>query len=160
LNLQPTQLGTLIDEMLDFFTPTAKQAGIKITWYPNSETPMVMLDRELIKQALLNLMLNAEQAMPQGGEIILQSHVRPGWLCLDVIDTGCGVAPDRLEKVFQPFYTTKQGGSGLGLATTRKIVEAHGGKISVVSDVGTGTKFTIELPTENVPTRAKQPASE
>jgi two-component system, NtrC family, sensor histidine kinase HydH len=147
LQQQPTRLDDMVGEMVDFFTPTAKQAGIKITWYPNSAMPEVQLDRDLFKQALLNLMLNAEQAMPEGGELILQAHVQPGWLCLDVIDTGCGIPPDQLEKIFQPFHTTKPDGSGLGLATTQKIIRAHGGTIGVVSEVGRGTKFTIQLPT-------------
>ena len=153
LHQQPTQLSEVIGEMVDFFTPTAKQAGITITWYPNSAMPEVPVDRELFKQALLNLMLNAQQAMPEGGEIILQSHMKPGFLCLDIIDTGCGIAGEQLEKIFQPFHTSKVDGSGLGLATTRKIIRAHGGTIGVISDVGRGTKFTIELPAANTDTK-------
>jgi signal transduction histidine kinase len=106
----------------------------------------VLLDHELFKQALLNLMLNAEQAMPEGGEITLQTRSESDLVCLDIIDTGSGIEPEDLKKLFRPFHTTKPGGTGLGLATTRKIVEAHGGEISVQSAPGRGTKFTIRLP--------------
>ena len=100
----------------------------------------------LFKQALLNLMLNAEQAMPDGGEIVLQTRLDGDWLYLDVIDTGQGIEPATMEKLFRPFHTTKPGGTGLGLATTRKIVRSHGGDIEVQSEPGHGTKFTIRLP--------------
>jgi signal transduction histidine kinase len=104
-------------------------------------------------------MLNAEQAMPDGGEIILQTSLCPDGVCLDVIDSGCGIEPDQQEKVFRPFHTTKANGSGLGLATTRKIINAHGGTISLVSEVGRGTKFTIKLPIThaNAPGRSLVP---
>jgi two-component system sensor histidine kinase HydH len=106
----------------------------------------VPLDRELFKQALLNLVLNAEQAMPDGGEIVLQTRLDGDAVYLDVIDTGKGIDPDDLPKLFRPFHTTKPGGTGLGLALTRKIVRAHGGEIAVQSEPGRGTRFTIRLP--------------
>jgi signal transduction histidine kinase len=132
--------------MVDFLSPTAKQKGIAITWYPGGGLPPVMLDRDLFKQALLNLLLNAEQAMPNGGEIILQASREADFVKLDVIDTGCGIAPDMLPKIFKPFHTTKPGGNGLGMPTTRKIVQAHGGNINVQSEEGRGTKASIRLP--------------
>ncbi len=95
-------------------------------------------------------MLNAQQAMPEGGTLTLQAEARPEELCLSLIDTGQGMTPEVSAKVFQPFFSTKTGGSGLGLATTRKIVEAHGGRIEVQSEVGRGSKFTIHLPTNPV----------
>src|SRR5262249_56545631 len=109
----------------------------------------VRRDRDLFKQALLNLTLNAEQAMPEGGELTIQAERGPaaGRVCLSLIDTGKGMSPEVRARVFQPFFSTKQGGTGLGLATTRKIVLAHGGTIEVESEVGRGSKFTIRLPT-------------
>jgi signal transduction histidine kinase len=100
----------------------------------------------MFKQALLNLMLNAEQAMPGGGELTVQAVREPEAVALSLIDTGKGMAPEVLERVFRPFFSTRPGGTGLGLPTTRKIIEAHSGTIDVQSEVGRGTKFTIRLP--------------
>jgi two-component system, NtrC family, sensor histidine kinase HydH len=151
LELLPTELGKVIEEMIDFFDPTARAANIKIVPYLPADLPPVPLDRELFKQALLNLMLNAEQAMPEGGELTIQAErdSAAAGVYLSLIDTGKGMSPDVCAKVFQPFFSTKQGGTGLGLATTRKIVLAHGGTIDVQSEVGRGSKFTIRLPTTN-----------
>ncbi len=146
LRLEPTGLDDVVGEMVDFLSPTAKQKGIAITWYPGGNLPRVSMDRDLFKQALLNLLLNAEQAMPGGGEIILQASREAEFVKLDVIDTGCGIAPDMLPKIFKPFHTTKPGGTGLGLPTTRKIIQAHGGKIDAQSEEGRGTKVSIRLP--------------
>ena len=110
------------------------------------DLPPVALDADLFKQALLNLLLNAQQAMPDGGEITLQAGRDGDGVVLNVIDTGKGMAPEVAEKVFRPFFSTRPGGTGLGLATTRKIVAAHGGAIHVQSEVGRGSKFTIRLP--------------
>ena len=146
LRLEPTRLNDQVSEMVDFLLPTAKQKGITITWYPDGSLPEIPLDGDLFKQALLNLLLNAEQAMPDGGEIVLQTSQEPDWVRLDVIDTGCGIPSDELPLLFKPFHTTKPGGTGLGLPTTRKIIEAHGGSIDAQSEVGHGTKFAIRLP--------------
>ena len=91
-------------------------------------------------------MLNAEQAMPEGGTITLIGRTDGDAVCLDLIDTGCGMTPDVLAKVFRPFHTTKQTGSGLGLPTARKVVLAHGGTIEMQSEPDRGTKVTIRLP--------------
>jgi signal transduction histidine kinase len=146
LHLEPCGLDELVGDVVDFLSPTARQKGIKIIWYPGGEIPNVLIDRDLFKQAMLNLMLNAEQAMPDGGEIILQASRDQEAVCLDVIDTGCGIPAEELPKLFRPFHTTKPGGTGLGLPTTLKIINAHGGTIKVQSEVGRGTKFSIRLP--------------
>ncbi|MBO0700235.1 MAG: two-component sensor histidine kinase [Zavarzinella sp.] len=145
---EPTRLEDVAQEMIDFFGPTAKAADINISLYAAPGVPAVPLDRDLFKQALLNLMLNAEQAMPEGGELILQTRANGDGVYLDVIDTGKGIEPGDLPKLFRPFHTTKPGGTGLGLATTRKIVRAHGGDIEVQSEPGHGTKFTVRLPVQ------------
>jgi signal transduction histidine kinase len=146
LDLVPSDLAAPIEEMIDFFGPTARQANIEIKCYLPADLPTVRLDRDIFKQALLNLMLNAEQAMPNGGELTIQATAAPGEVCLDLIDTGAGMPPEVLDRVFQPFFSTKAGGTGLGLPTTRKIIVAHGGTLDVQSEVGRGTKFTIRLP--------------
>ena len=100
-----------------------------------------------IEQALLTLLSNATEAMPTGGRITVVGRADDGrTLRLEVIDTGPGIAPDRLGRVFNLFYTTKATGTGLGLAVAKKIVEMHGGTISVASKPGRGAHFTIELP--------------
>ncbi len=167
LSVEPTTLDAVVARMVDFLTPTARQQKIEIRWFASGDLPPVNLDRDLFDQCLLNLMLNAEQAMPDGGTLTLIGRLEergggpgPGGgypgaprprgpsplVCLDVIDTGHGIPPDQLPKLFRPFHTTKPSGHGLGLATTRKIVLAHGGTIGVQSEPGRGTKFTIRLP--------------
>ncbi|WP_439621127.1 two-component system sensor histidine kinase NtrB [Gemmata sp.] len=147
---EATPLDTVVSRVVDFLSPTARQQKVEITWYPAADLPTVSLDRDLFELCLLNLMLNAEQAMPDGGTLTLIGRLERAadrdWVCLDVIDTGQGIAADQLPKLFRPFHTTKANGHGLGLATTRKIVLAHGGTIDVQSEPGRGTKFTIRLP--------------
>jgi signal transduction histidine kinase len=148
LELVATDLGKIIEEMVDFFGPTGKSASIEIKTFIPADLPMVLMDRELFKQALLNLMLNAEQAMPMGGELTIQAareNKSPPCVCLTLIDTGKGINPEVLPRIFEPFFSTKQGGSGLGLPTTKRIIEAHGGTLEVRSEVGRGTQFTICL---------------
>lgn len=153
IRMRPTTLDTVVARMIDFLSPTARQRGIEINWYPAPDLPPVLLDEDLFEQALLNLMLNAEQAMPEGGTLTLIGRVEDAesplgtpWICLDVIDTGCGMSPEVMENLFRPFHTTKTNGSGLGLPTARKIIVSHGGTIDVQSEPGRGTKFTIRLP--------------
>jgi signal transduction histidine kinase len=146
LNLAPADLGQVVEEITDFFLPTARVANIGIKLYVPPDLPAVALDREVFNQALLNLLLNAQQAMPEGGEITLQASATASEVCLNLIDTGQGMPPEVAARAFEPFYSTKPGGSGLGLATTRKIIEAHGGTIEVQSSVGHGTKFSVRLP--------------
>jgi two-component system, NtrC family, sensor histidine kinase HydH len=152
LDLRPTCLRTVIEEMVDFFSPTAKQANVAITTYLPADLPNVAIDEDLFKQALLNLMLNAEQAMPQGGELIVQACGENGGIRLDLIDTGVGMTADQATRVFRPFFTTKPGGNGLGLPTTKRIMEAHGGTIDVESETGKGTKFTVRMPAASAAT--------
>ena len=148
LELAPAKLAAVIEEMVDFFGPTARQVQIEINCFFPADLPPVRLDREMFKQALLNLFLNAVQAMPEGGELTIQAvHQEASrTVLLSLIDTGKGMKPETLARVFRPFFSTRAAGTGLGLPTTRKIIEAHGGAIEVESEVGTGTKFTIRLP--------------
>ncbi|MFO0821860.1 MAG: ATP-binding protein [Gemmataceae bacterium] len=146
ITTEPTPLDAVVARVVDFLSPTARQQKIEINWYPAPDLPPVSLDRDLFELCLLNLMLNAEQAMPEGGTITLMASRDGDWVCLDVIDTGQGIPPEQLPKLFRPFHTTKANGHGLGLATTRKIVLAHRGSIGVQSEPGRGTKFTIRLP--------------
>jgi two-component system, NtrC family, sensor histidine kinase HydH len=110
---------------------------------------VVPVDPKLIKQALLNLMINALHAMNErGGELILSLTASPGEAIVQVTDTGVGIPAEVADKIFKAYYSTKAGGTGLGLAMTRRIVEEHGGKISVESEPGKGSVFSIRLPRE------------
>jgi two-component system sensor histidine kinase HydH len=141
----PCDLKGVVEELRDFCEPQAVVHGVVIrTQY--EDLPPLPLDVDLFKQALLNLILNALNAMPDGGELILSTRAEGEFQVLDVTDTGKGILPDHQAKVFQAFFTTRPGGTGLGLPTTRKIVEAHGGSIEVFSEPGLGSRFTVRLP--------------
>jgi two-component system, NtrC family, sensor histidine kinase HydH len=146
LKLEPTDLNTIIDEMRDFYEPHASTKGIVVRTKFAHDLPPVHLDRELFKQAVLNLVLNAEHAMPEGGELILTTRRQGRWNRLDVVDTGVGMTEEVRSRIFDAFFSTRAGGSGLGLPTTRKIIEAHGGAIDVQSDLGKGSQFSVRLP--------------
>jgi D-alanine transaminase len=146
LERQPADLGAVVDDMVSFFAPTAAIDRIEVNSYVPSGLPPVPLDVQLFKQALLNLLLNAQQSMPEGGEITLQAAAENGEVVLHVIDTGKGMNEEALRKAFKPFYSTRPGGTGLGLPTAKKIVEAHGGSLAAESAPGRGTRFTLRLP--------------
>jgi two-component system sensor histidine kinase HydH len=146
LKLEPTDLNAVIDDLRDFFEPHAGTKGIVIRTRFAPDLPAINLDRDLFKQAILNLVLNAEHAMPSGGELILTTRHEEPWIVFDVIDTGQGMPEPVCTRIFDPFFSTRSGGSGLGLPTTRKIIEAHGGAIRVQSEPGKGSQFTVLLP--------------
>jgi signal transduction histidine kinase len=146
LHLVPADLNLQIEDVLEFFAPEAKNAGVEIVKYLDPELPRVMLDGQAFRQALLNLIINAKQAMPEGGQLVVRTAAERNLVAVYLIDTGVGMDERTALQMFEPFYTTKPGGSGLGLPTTQKIVEAHGGRIGVQSEVGRGTQITIELP--------------
>jgi nitrogen fixation/metabolism regulation signal transduction histidine kinase len=111
----------------------------------------VPADPELLGRAVRNLVLNAMDAMPQGGSIGLHAFRRNGQVILEVSDTGAGLTPEECERLFTPYYTTKHYGTGLGLAIVQSVVSDHGGRISVASTPGLGTTFSIELPAARNP---------
>jgi len=106
----------------------------------------------------LNLFINAQQAMDQGGELLIRTVRRPDAAVLQISDTGKGIPPDKLPTIFRPYSSSRSGGTGLGLATARKIIEAHHGTISVHSELGKGTSFTIELPLADTGSETSEPA--
>jgi signal transduction histidine kinase len=146
LNLQPSDLNAIVHQVIEFYRPKAAQSGVEIVDYLMGNLPTVLLDREAFHGALLNLMLNAEQAMPKGGQLVVRTYATGDGVALDLIDTGCGIDPETGEKVFETFFTTKRGGSGLGLPTVRKIIEGHNGNIILQSEPGRGTQVTLKLP--------------
>lgn len=157
VRLEPVDLNFEISRLVEFFRPRAQEAKIELVCYLDPDLPSVVVDRESLHGALINLVLNAEQAMPEGGQLVIRTRLAAAGVAVDLIDTGRGMDAKTKEQVFQAFFSTKPGGSGLGLPTTRKIIEAHGGKISVQSEPGRGTQFTIELPTPPRLTAVKPP---
>jgi len=146
LRLEPTDLNALIRRVLEFFAPKARESGIEVICYLDPDLPSVVLDQENFHGALINLILNAQQAMPNGGQLVVRTRQTAAGVALDLIDNGTGIDERTQAQIFDAFFSTKPGGSGLGLPTTRKIVEAHGGQIGVQSEPGKGTQITIELP--------------
>ncbi len=148
LELEETDLNNLIQEFIDFYRPQANDYGIEISPHFDSHLPRVRVDKSLMRQVFMNLVLNAQQAMPEGGLLEIQTHQQGKGVVLEIIDTGIGMDERARSKMFQVFFSTKPSGSGLGLPTVRKIVEAHGGTIDCESEPGRGTKFAITLPAD------------
>ncbi len=145
-NFVAADINTEITDLLDFFSLEAKESEIEIQRYLDSELPPIQIDPEAFRGAMLNLLLNAKQAMPTGGQLIVRTELQGERVAIYLIDTGCGMDEKTASQMFETFYSTKPGGSGLGLPTTHKIIEGHGGRISVQSEVGRGTQFVVELP--------------
>ncbi|RLS39097.1 MAG: two-component sensor histidine kinase [Planctomycetota bacterium] len=145
-----TSLNRIVTEFLEFYRPEAQSSGIDVSPHLATDLPLVSVDETLIRQVLANLFRNAQQAMPDGGQIDVQTSAHNERVTLCVIDTGKGMDERARKKAFEPFFSTKSNGSGLGLPTVRKIIEAHGGTIYCESEPSRGTKFTIELPASSI----------
>ena len=146
LTVAPADINALLQEMIDFHAPKAQAMQVLVRHDLPPAIPQVQLDIDLFKQAFLNLFLNALQAMPNGGEMIVRTRCDGKNVLINVIDTGPGMSRETMAKIFKPFFSTRPSGSGLGLPTTKKIIEAHQGKLLVDSEPGKGTAFTIVLP--------------
>ncbi len=146
LEMSPSNLNDQINTVLRLYQAQADKTGIDVVRYLDPDIPSILLHSDSIQAALVNLVKNAMEAMPDGGQLMVRTYSTPHGVALDLIDTGCGMDETTALRMFEPFYSTKQGGSGLGLPTARKIIEAHGGRISVQSEVGRGTKFVLEFP--------------
>ena len=146
LQLENVNLCRLIEELTDFFAPQTEAAKILMRAYLPDEPIHCSLDANLIKQALLNLMINATQAMSAGGELFIKVSTNRNEAIVEVTDTGDGIGPDELGRIFEVYYSTKHHGTGLGLPVSKKIIEEHGGRLEIESVLDQGTTFTIVLP--------------
>jgi PAS domain S-box-containing protein len=146
VRLEATQLADLLREVLEVAAPQLDRANVRVAQLLPIDVPEVFVDRALLKQAVLNLVLNAVDAMPNGGQLQLTLSRRGEMAEITVGDTGKGIPAENRQKVFQLFFTTRPGGSGIGLASTFRIVQLHNGSIDFTSEVGRGTTFRIELP--------------
>ncbi|MEI9478317.1 MAG: GAF domain-containing protein [Deltaproteobacteria bacterium] len=145
--LQEADVLSLFEETLQLLKPQIEKQRISVQKEFHSLPPTV-LDREQMKQVILNLLLNALQAMPGGGRLRLSGQVLEDnrWIQLSVQDTGVGIPPEDMNKLFDPFFSTKEGGVGLGLSIAHRIIDQHRGKIQMESTPGQGTLFTLWLP--------------
>ena len=142
---EEVDLRSLIQEILLLTSRNLAQRQVAVTSYVNVEEPLIGNPAQL-KQVVLNLVLNAMEAMPEGGELAIDVHPADGGAVISVTDTGIGMDAETVAQIFDPFYSTKQEGTGLGLAVTYGIIEGHGGRITVDSELGKGTRFSIWIP--------------
>lgn len=167
LDPHPKDLSRIVDELCDFFHPQCDQHGVTLRTRLAEKPLMVQVDESLFKQALLNLLLNAVQAMTvetagrgkanpdrpdarASRELMLRVDADEDEARVHVIDTGPGIAPEKLDEIFHPYVSHKTGGTGLGLPTARRIIEEHGGQLAAHSEPGRGSDFVISLPRATV----------
>lgn len=148
LQLARVGLNGLISDMVDFYSPQARSHSITIRQGLCNEPLICKADADMLKQVILNLFINAQQAMSDGGELMIRTDRQDKDAIIQISDTGSGIAADKLPHIFDAYYSSRPQGSGLGLPTAKRIVEEHNGTISVDSEPGKGTLFTIRLPVE------------
>jgi signal transduction histidine kinase len=158
--LQPAQvdLNVLLEDLVDFYTPQAQRHSITIRQGLYAEPLFCKADSSMLKQVFLNMFINAQQAMPRGGELLIRTDKQKQHARIEISDTGTGIAPAKLPYIFQPYYSSRRRGTGLGLASAKKIITAHHGTVAVNSDTSKGTSFIIQLPlyqTSGLPQEAK-----
>jgi signal transduction histidine kinase len=144
--LKPASLDDVIEKTIELLRPELDNRGINLKTKLARRLPMRPLDATQIQQVLVNLVKNAMQAMTKGGTLTLQTGETPDAVWVSVADTGGGIPQEQINRIFEPFYTTKKKGTGLGLMIVQRIIRAHGGHIEVESQVGRGTTFRIWLP--------------
>jgi two-component system, sporulation sensor kinase E len=144
--LSPGSLNDVARETLELLRPELENRGLQLREKLARRLPLAPLDSGQMKQALVNLIKNAMQAMTRGGVLTLNTGGSGDWVWVDVSDTGGGIPEDKLNHIFEPFYTTKKKGTGLGLMIVQRIVRQHGGRIELESRVGQGTTFRLRLP--------------
>jgi signal transduction histidine kinase len=147
LNRLANNVDTIIEECLDVVAAETQKRKVQVRRQSAPGLSETNIDRMRMKQVLINLIINAIQASPDGENVIIRTHQTKSETIIEVVDFGCGITPDQREEIFMPFFSTKKDGTGLGLPIVRKIVEAHQGKIQVISNPKGGTIFRIVVPT-------------
>jgi PAS domain S-box-containing protein len=143
LRLRPTHCADLIEAALGYLDLDGRPIAIVNGTEPAAR---VLVDPDKMRQALLNILLNAVQSIEAKGEVRIRTEVEPDSVSIAITDTGCGMTPEQVQEAFSPFFTTKEKGTGLGLSVAAKIVTGHGGSLSVESQVGRGSTFRVHLP--------------
>ncbi len=144
--LERRELNPLVHDTIEFVKFELEEAGVSVEESYVDPLPNLDLDEKYIKQALLNIIKNAIAAMPRGGRLLIRTEVDSGDVMLRVSDTGVGVPDENIAKIFEPYFTTKEFGSGLGLTVVYKIIQEHGGEITLSSKEGEGTTFSLSFP--------------
>jgi signal transduction histidine kinase len=146
LKLRTVSVHNLLAEIVELARPQAESSNIRLKLQEDAEDMEVRVDHDLIQQAFLNVVVNAIEVMPEGGELLFQSLVNDDTAEIRISDSGPGISPELRDKIFRLYFTTKKEGSGIGLAMTFRIVQLHDGTIDFTSDPGKGTTFFIRLP--------------
>jgi signal transduction histidine kinase len=167
LHLGKADINRIVGDVTAFILPECARARVDLAFYPDQQIPLVVVDERLLKQALLNLLLNAIQAMEGHGEVegaqarphqlIIRTRVESDAVRIDVIDNGPGIPSELQDRVWEVYFSRRRGGSGLGLPTARRIVEEHGGQLSFETEVGKGSDFILRLPISGPPQVDAQP---
>jgi signal transduction histidine kinase len=146
LNLRESSLQDLLKNLVTFFQEEASSLGITLQAEIPSVLPLIKMDPERLTQAFINIMKNGMQAMGQGGNLRIETKSLKEGVEVIISDSGPGIIPEQMEKIFNYYYTTKEKGVGLGLPIAHRIIEAHGGQLKIESRVGSGTKVKVTLP--------------
>lgn len=146
LAMENVDLGKLVEDTISLIKPQADEQGVEVTLDVEAFPAVILGDRERLKSCFSNIAINALQAMPTGGLLATRIEKHDGNIAVKVTDTGVGITEEALGKIFEPYFSTKQAGFGLGLAVTKAIVQEHQGQIEVTSQPGHGTTFTVKLP--------------
>jgi signal transduction histidine kinase len=146
INLRDCSIREELETIVTLVTKDAQDRGITLRLETCSEEVLIKGDGEKLRQAFLNIVINALQATPSGGSVSITCLCNEAWNELRFIDSGSGIETESLAKIFEPFYTTKPDGTGLGLAITRKIIEAHAGTLEIMSEQGRGTTVSVRMP--------------
>lgn len=146
LELSPGSVNKELQSIVNLYRPKWREAKIEIIEYFGSGLPTILMDETSFHCAMLNLLTNAQQAMPSGGSLVVRTRTIGDEVVIDIIDSGYGMDANTLEHLYDVFFSTKKSGSGLGLSIVRQIIEAHGGKIAVQSEQGKGTQFSVTFP--------------
>jgi signal transduction histidine kinase len=137
-----------VKEVADLFSESAKDAGMALEVSLQENIPDIKFDEKQLREVLINLSQNALKSMKSGGSLKIKTLLIDGNVIIRVTDTGDGIPEQNIEKIFSPFFSTREGGLGLGLSIVQRIVESHGGKIICQSKIGEGTTFEVLLPVE------------
>ncbi len=146
LNLNTVDLGHLVEETVSLVRPQADEQGVDVDFQKSGGDALVSGDSERLKSCMFNIAINALQSMPAGGRLAARVKRSDGSVEVSISDTGVGISEESLGKIFEPYFSTKQAGFGLGLAVTKKIIEEHRGSVEVSSRLDQGTTFTLRLP--------------